>query len=571
MSIKKISNILTHDVSNGGIRAMLYGLGLTEKSFNNSFIGVGSMHFDINPCNKHLKQLQNTVINSLNHNNQFNSFGFNTIGVSDGITNGNSGMNYSLPSRELIADSIETMIKAHHFDGLVLIPGCDKNIPASMMAMGRINIPSILIYGGTILPGKYKDKDVDIVDAFESYGRLINGDLNIYEREDLLKQCCDKRGGSCSGMYTCNTMAIISETMGLSPLFSSTYPASSEEKKNECENINILIKNIISNNILPREIISRESFLNAIKITTIMGGSTNSVIHLLAIAKEFNIELTLDDFNEINNNYPVLSNLKPHGKYVIYDIHKDIGGFPTILKYLINNGLINGDTYTMTGNTLKEDIEKRNIPDLKFNQNIFFKKEKPFKQTGHIKVLYGNLCKDGAIAKISGIEGNSFKGPAIVFETEDSMLNALTNKEIKTGMVIIIRNQGPKGGIGMPEMLKPSSALVGAKLASTTALLTDGRWSGGSSGFLIGHITPEAYEDNSIISIVENKDIISIDINSNNVTLHVSEKIINNRLLEKKKQKEKDIFNIQNNNTISYLNKYKTLVSSASLGCITSY
>ena len=562
MTLKNISHVLTHDITNGSIRAMLYGLGLTESKFNNYFVGVGSMKFDINPCNKHLNKLQNSVLKNLNNNN-LNGFGFNTIGVSDGITNGNSGMHYSLPSRELITDSIETMIKAHHYDGFILIPGCDKNLPASMMAMGRINRPSILLYGGTMLPGNYNNKDVDIIDAFTSYGNFVNGEISMLDRENLLKNCCDSYGGSCSGMYTCNTMAIISEVMGLSPLFSSTNPASSQDKRVECETIVKTIKNMLDNNICPRDIISRESFINAIKITTIMGGSTNAVLHLIAIAYEFDIKLNLEDFAEINKNTPVLANLKPHGKYSVNDIYK-MGGMPIILNYLIDAGLINGDTYTITGKTLKEDIKLLNLPKLIFNQDIFFEKTNYVKKDGHIKILYGNLCSGGSIAKISGKEGTYFKGPAIVFESEKSMLDSLyNNNNIKEGMVIIIRNQGPKGGIGMPELLKPSSELISFNLSSKTALLTDGRWSGGSSGFLIGHITPESYENNSILSIVNNDDIIEIDINNNSIDLLVSEEIINQRFKNKKNRQ------LVKKST-SYLSKYQKLVSDASNGCIVS-
>ena len=557
------SKLITKDISNGAARAMLYGVNFKKKDFDKNIVGIGSMYYELNPCNRHLGKLQNLV--KKNSINSMKTFNFNTIGVSDGITNGNSGMKYSLPSRELITDSIETMINAHHLDGFILIPGCDKNLPASMMAMGRINRPSILLYGGTILPGNYKGKDVDIVDAFESYGKLINDNISHADREELLKVCCHKDGGSCSGMYTCNTMATISEVMGLSLPYSSSSPANSNEKKNESKIITQYLDNLIKNNITPRDIVKKESFINAIKLTTILGGSTNSVIHLLAIAKEFEIDLKLNEFNEINSNLPILGNLKPHGKYSMYDIHK-MGGLPIILKYLIKNDIIYGDLLTVSGKTINENLLE--VPDIEFDQDVIYNINKPFKKDAHIKILFGNLSPKGSVAKISSNK-KYFKGTAQVFENEDDMINALKNHKIKENTAIIIRNQGPKGGPGMPEMLKPSSALVGYGL-NNVALITDGRWSGGSCGFLIGHIAPEAF-DNGPISNVKNGDIIEIDLDKstlNNLNYNSNFKEYGSHDLLKYTSLE-----ISNKYLYSdiggYLKKYRKLVGDASTGCTT--
>jgi len=562
MSIKNVSSIITNNVQNGAARAMLYGVGLSSRDLNKYLVGVGSMQFDMNPCNKHLGKLQNRVKKSINKSSMV-GLGFNTIGVSDGITNGNSGMSYSLPSRELIADSIETMVNAHHLDGFVLIPGCDKNLPASMMAMGRINRPSLLLYGGSMLPGNYRNKPVDIVNAFTSYGELINNKVTEKERESLLKSCCHRKGGSCSGMYTCNTMAVIAEVMGLSLPFSSSNPACSKEKLIECKTVGSDLLTILDRNIKPKDIITKESFLNAIKITTVLGGSTNSVIHLLAIANEFGIDLNLEDFHTINETVPVLGNLKPYGEYSMNDIH-NIGGTPRLIKYLLDNNILDGKTYTMTGYTLEETINKLNITKLDFKQDIIRPLTNPTKKNGHIRVMTGNVCPEGAIGKITGGEGNYFKGPANVFKSEDDMITALENNEIKKGDVIVIKGQGPKGGPGMPEMLKPSSALVGAGISEHVALLTDGRWSGGSKGFLIGHITPEAY-DNGPIAYIENGDIIEIDATKNTITLEVPGYYRIQKCVAIDNYKTDDYETRKN----SYLNKYKKLVGPASKGCIT--
>jgi dihydroxy-acid dehydratase len=562
MSLRKISSILTHDITNGASKAMLYSLGLNEMDMSKYFVGVGSMAFDINPCNRHLSYLQENTNNSINNHKELLGFKFNTIGVSDGLTNGNLGMKYSLPSRELIADSIETMLTAHHFDGSVLIPGCDKNLPASIMAMGRVNIPSILVYGGTMLPGIHNNKKVDIVDAFQSYGKLINNEITHLERDELLKNCCHKDGGSCSGMYTCNTMAIISETLGLTLPFSSSFPANSEDKINECFNIGDCLHNLIKNNIRPKDIVTRTSIINAIKMTNIMGGSTNAVIHLLAIAKEFNIPLDLEDFQDVSENTPVLANLKPHGIYTMNDIHNRLGGTPFIYKYLLDNKILDGNTMTVTGYTLSENIENLHLPKLNFKQDIFYSLEDPIKDEGHISIMYGNLAPNGCVAKLSGKEVPVFYGEAKVYNTENSMLQDLENGKIKEGMVVIIRYQGPAGGIGMPEMLKPSSALVGAGLGGKVALLTDGRWSGGSSGYLIGHISPEAYKGGPI-SLIEDGDIISITTHSNDIILHVS-----SDLLEERKLKLNIFEGNSDINSNSYIKKYQKLVGDASEGCV---
>ena len=548
-NIGKFSKLITNDISNGAARARLYGADFSKTDFKKNLIGIGSMYYDLNPCNKHLGKLQESV--KKHTIDTMKPINFNTIGVSDGITNGNFGMKYSLPSRELIADSIETMIVAHHYDVFILIPGWDKNLPAAMMSMGRINRPSILLYGGTILPGNYYGKDVDIVNAFESYGQLINNKLTFIEREDLFKVCCQKDGGSCSGMYTCNTMATISEVMGLSLPGSSSFPANSKEKINETKIITHYLDNLMNKNILPRDIIKKESFVNAIKLTTILGGSTNAVLHLLAMAKEFDIDLHLNEFNDINKNIPIIGNLKPHGKYSMYDIYK-IGGLPMILKYLIKHNIISGDLLTVTGKTLNENVEHE--PELNFDQDVILNLDKPFKKDSHIKILYGNLAPRGAVAKIS-THYTYFKGKAQVYNTEDDMLYDLKNHTISENTAIIIRNQGPKGGPGMPEMLKPSSALVGYGLKNV-ALITDGRWSGGSDGFLIGHVTPEAYNDGPLKDISKG-DIITIDLEKGEINYK------NNKHKSKNKHVTKP------HNLTGYLRKYRALVNDASKGCST--
>ena len=556
--MNRLSNILS--LENGAAKAMFYGLGMKPEDLGKYIVGIGSMSFDSNPCNRHLGKLQDKCKISINKSDM-NGFNFNTIGVSDGITNGNSGMNYSLPSRELIADSIETMVNAHHYDGFITLPGCDKNLPATMMAMGRTNLPSLLVYGGSMYPGSYNNQNVDIVDAFQSFGKMINNEISYNEREDLLKNCCDKGGGGCSGMYTCNSMAVISEVMGLSMLYSSSNPAASIEKRIECYSIGDDIYKIIQANIKPRDIITKESFINAIKITGIMGGSTNAVLHLLAIANEFNIDLTLDDFTRVLKDIPILGNLKPLGIYSMNDIHK-IGGTPIIIKYLIENNILDGSAYTMNGYTLKENIDKLNEIGLKKldfeKQDIFRPLSKPFNSNSHIRIMSGNLCSKGAVGKIS--KSAIFKGPAKIFENEDSMIQSLKYGNIKPHNIVVIRNQGPKGSPGMPEMLKPSSALVGANLSDSVVLLTDGRFSGGSHGNIIGHITPEAVEPNSILGLIKEDDIIEVNTIDNTITAFIPKIIRTNNCKENK---------LYNKN--SYLNKYRKLVSDASKGCITNY
>ena len=550
--INRFSKIITNDKSQGASQAMLYALKLKKKDMNKAQIAIGSNWFEGNPCNNHLNQLSDIVKQSINKQNLL-GFQFNTIGVSDGITNGTKGMLYSLPSREIIADSYETMNIAHSYDANIAIPGCDKNLPGCLMGMIRINRPSFMIYGGSIKPGTHKGCRIDIVDAFQSYGKYKSGEIDDSERLQIVKKACPG-SGSCGGMYTANTMASAIESMGMMIPYSSTNPALSNEKFNECDNAGKIIHNLITNDIKPSDIINKESIKNAIITAISLGGSTNLVLHMLAIANTANIDLNLEDFNTIGEKVPVIGNLKPHGKYLMNDLH-EIGGLPLVQKLLMDEGLLNGKCLTITGKTLEENIENIDLSMLD-NQDVI-NYSNPFKNTSHIKILKGNLSPNGAVAKISGKEGEFFKGPAIVFESENDFMDGLTNNRIKVGHVIVIRNQGPKGGPGMPEMLKPTSAIVGYGLSGKVAFVTDGRFSGGSHGFIVGHVSPEAYSGGPI-SKIEDGQIVTLDIKNNTCSFH---KNVGNS--HKKKLYKFD--NLHN----SYLKKYRKLVGSSDKGCTT--
>jgi dihydroxy-acid dehydratase len=578
----KYSQVITGDTSNGAARAMLYSLNLSEKKLKKPFIGIGSMNYDSNPCNNHLQALSNIVKKSVNKHDM-NGFTYNTIGISDGISMGTSGMKYSLPSREIIADSIETFMKGHHYDGGVCIPGCDKNLPGSLMGLIRVNRPSLIVYGGSIMPGKYNNKDVDIVSAFQSFGQMKNGDITPYEREKLLKVCCNG-SGSCGGMYTANTMAIAIEAMGMSLPFSSSNLRQSNDKINECNSVGYFMKNLLEKDIKPSDIITKQSLINSIKMVIVMGGSTNAVLHLLAVARTANIKLNIDEFNTIGKNVPVVANMKPFGEYLMSDIF-NMGGTPIIMKYLLDLGLLDGDCITVTGNSLKKNLENidTSILDLDNNRKLF-NYNRPLKNDSHIRIFKGNIAPNGAVGKITGKEGTSFKGRSLVFETEEDFINLVennnnicVNKKIKgnkydiknllTDKVIVIRNQGPKGSPGMPEMLKATSLINGMGLSDKVAFITDGRFSGGSHGFLIGHITPEAY-DNGLISIIKNGDIIEIDAVNNTINLKIKSTTVKKRF----KSTRNDSLKHNVNKTISndiFLEKYKKTVKSASDGCIT--
>ena len=556
--LNKYSQQITQDKSQGASQAMLYATGMKKDDFNKAQVCVFSNWFDSNPCNMHLKTLQDKTQKSINQDPNLIGFRVNSIGVSDGISMGTQGMKYSLPSREIIADSYESTMMGHSYDSSVTIPGCDKNIPGALMGMIRVNRPSFMIYGGTIQPGKYQGCDVDIVTAFQSYGKYIKGEINDQERDDLLSKCCHSDGGACGGMYTANTMALACEVLGVTLPNSSSNLANSKEKLNECNMAPQVILNLMKNNITPEKILTRESFLNAVKTIVSVGGSTNAVLHLIAIAMTARIKLTLDDFEAISRKTPIIGNFKPSGKYLMNDLY-DIGGSSGLIKYLIEKDILNPECLTVTGKKIGENVENYSLDE---NKDIIYPVENPIKSSGNIRILYGNLASEGCVAKISGNEGNYFKGAAKVFNSEDKMIKALENNKIKEGDVIVINFQGPRGGPGMPEMLKPTSALVGYGLEGKVALITDGRFSGGSCGFIIGHVTPEAHWG-GIIKVIEDGDIVTIDIEKNYINVDLSFDEINNRVKNSNKYvPEDDILS-------GYLSKYRQVVSSASLGCTT--
>jgi dihydroxy-acid dehydratase len=549
-NINKYSRIITQDKSQGASQAMFYALGLKESDLKKGQVGIGSNWYESNPCNNHLDILSRRVKKSINLTNNLIGFQFNTIGISDGQTNGHSGMNFSLPSRELIADSYESFVKAHLYDGNISIPGCDKNLPGCLMAMISINKPSFMIYGGSILPGCLNNKQIDIVDAFQSFGTFLQ-DNDEEKRKATIKNACPG-SGSCGGMYTANTMATAIETMGMMLPYSSSNPALSPEKLLECEYSGDVIKRLMIDNTCPLDIITKESIENAITIMISLGGSTNGVLHLLAIAKTANIDLSYKDFERIGAKTKVIANLKPIGDYLMYDLYK-IGGLPVILKILQEKGLLNDNCLTVTGRTLKQNLEDitYNIEDIKHIVNLEDTKD------CHIRILYGNLSPNGCVAKISGKEGTYFRGQALVYESENEAINGLKSLNINQDnkKVIVIRNQGPKGGPGMPEMLKPTSTIVGMGLKDNVALITDGRFSGGSHGFIVGHISPESYNDGPI-AYIKNGDYITIDINKGIINVDNLENYISNPTINPKLES-------------NYLKKYVKLVSGSETGCIT--
>ncbi|VUC29820.1 unnamed protein product [Clonostachys rosea] len=557
-TLNKVSSNITQPKSQGASQAMLYATGLSEDDMNKAQVGISSVWYEGNPCNMHLLDLSSIVAKSVKDVGLV-GYRFNTIGVSDGISMGTTGMRYSLQSREIIADSIETVMNGQWYDGNISLPGCDKNMPGVAMAMGRVNRPSIMVYGGTIQPGCSKSgESIDIVSAFQAYGQYISGQITEEERFDIIRNACPG-GGACGGMYTANTMATAIETLGLTLPGSSSYPAESKEKKIECENVGPAIRNILKEDIRPRDILTREAFEDAMVITTILGGSTNAVLHLIAIAHSVGIKLTIDDFQAVTDRVPFLADLKPSGKYVMADMHK-IGGTPGVLKFLLKEGLIKGDRITVTGKTLKENV--KDAPDVTEDQDILRPMSNPIKATGHLAILRGSLAPGGAVGKITGKEGTRFEGKARVYESESEFIASLERNEIKKGekTVVIIRNDGPKGGPGMPEMLKPSSAIMGAGLGKDCALLTDGRFSGGSHGFLIGHIVPEAMEGGPI-GLVKDGDVIVIDADKRVVDLEVPE--------EEMERRRKAWVQPEPRYTRGTLSKYAALVSDASHGCVT--
>ena len=553
--LNKYSSQLTQKRSQAGSQAMLYGIGLTDEDMRKAQVGIASMGWEGNNCNMHLNDLAKVVKQGVQEAGLVGLI-FHTIGVSDGMSMGTEGMKSSLPSREIIADSIEAVMRAQWYDANISLPGCDKNLPGSVIAMGRLNRPSIMIYGGTIRAGHLNGKSLDIVSAFECYGQFIAGKVSEKELSEVLHHACTGQG-ACGGMYTANTMASAIESLGMSLPYSSSTPATSEEKIRECKNAGNAILNLLEKDIKPRDIMTRKAFLNAIVVTIALGGSTNAVLHLIAMAKSVGVKLTIDDFQTISNRVPFIADLKPSGKYVMEDVQA-IGGVPGLQKMLLKEKLLDGNCLTVTGKTLAENLE--NLPGLKEGQKIIFPLSNPIKKTGHIQILYGNLAKEGAVAKITGKEGLSFSGPAKVFNSEEETLGALEKNKIKPGDVVVIRYEGPKGGPGMREMLTVTSAIMGAGLGKSVALITDGRFSGGTHGFVVGHITPEA-QVGGVLAVVKNGDVITINGEKNTITLDVPKKTVAQRLKKWKAPPLKA--------KSGMLYKYIRNVSSASEGCVT--
>ena len=553
MKLNKFSRKITQDESLPAAQAMLYGIGLKDDDFKKAQIGIASTGFEGNPCNMHLNDLALQIKKSISDEDLVGLI-FNTIGVSDGITNGTKGMTYSLISREIIADSIETIVNAQFYDGLISVVGCDKNMPGAMMAIGRLNRPSILVYGGTIKSGKYKDKSLNIVSAFEAYGQKIKGKISEEEYKGIIKNSIPGPG-ACGGMYTANTMSSAIEALGMSLPFSSSNPAESNNKLSETQTMGKSIYNLLKEDIRPKDIMTRKAFENALSIIMVLGGSTNAVLHIIAMANSVGVEVSIDDFQNFSDKTPFIANLKPSGDFLMEDLH-NMGGTPALMKYMLENGYLHGDCLTVTGKTLEENLKSvKNSIDSKIIKSF----EKPIKNSGHIQVLYGNIAPEGAVAKITGKEGEIFEGHAKVYENEFEAIKGIEN-EVKKGDVIVIKNSGPKGGPGMPEMLKPTSAVIGAGLGKDVALITDGRFSGGSHGFVVGHITPESY-DGGPICIIRNNDKIIIDAKNNKIDLKIDKKEFDKRINSLKLQ--------SNNKYKGVVKKYINSVSSASKGCIT--
>ena len=555
MELNKYSKTITQDQTQPASQAMLYGIGLTEEDLKKAQVGIVSMGYEGNTCNMHLNDLAKDIKTGVWAADLVGLI-FNTIGVSDGISNGNDGMRFSLVSRDVIADSIETVMGAQWYDGMIAVPGCDKNMPGALMAMGRVNRPSIMVYGGSIHPGKWKGEDLNIVSAFEALGKKISNTITPEDFKGVTQNACPG-AGACGGMYTANTMSSAIEALGMSLPYSSSNPALSPEKKQECVDAGKAIRILLEKDIKPRDIMTRKAFENAITMVAVLGGSTNAVMHLIAMAHSVGIELTLKDFQDISDKTPLLADLKPSGKYLMEDLH-NVGGVPGVMKYLLKVGLLHGDCLTVTGKTIAENLAT--IPDLQDGQEVIHEIQKALKPTGNIQILYGNIATEGCVAKISGKEGEFFEGTAVVFEGEKDVIRGIQAGEVKPGNVVIIRYCGPKGGPGMSEMLKPTSAIMGAGLGNTVALITDGRFSGGSHGFVVGHVTPEAYEGGGI-ALIENGDVITIDAVNNTINMKISDEELAKRKANWK-QPESPIKQ-------GVLLKYMRSVSSASQGCVT--
>ncbi|SMD43499.1 dihydroxy-acid dehydratase [Aquiflexum balticum DSM 16537] len=556
MSLKKHSWEISQNEEHPAGKAMLYATGMSDKQMNQPFVGVASCGYESNPCNMHLNDFAG-LIKEASATYGLTGLVFNTIGISDGISMGTSGMRYSLVSREIIADSIESFILGHSFDGCIAVAGCDKNMPGAIMGMLRINRPSIMVYGGTIRSGIYKGEKLNIVSAFEAYGKRVKGELGDEDYDGVIRNACPG-AGACGGMYTANTMSSAIEAMGMSLPYSSSTPATADEKVRECKEVSEYLKILLEKDIKPKDIVTKKSLENAVTVAVALGGSTNAVLHILAIAKTAGVDFTLDDFKRVNHATPLLGDFKPSGKFLMEDLFEQ-GGLPAFMKYLLNNGMLHGDCMTVTGKTLAENLANID-PVVPSMVNVIHPIERPLKETGHLCILKGNLAPEGSVAKISGKEGKSFTGPAKVYDSELEANEAIKNKQVNKGEVIVIRYIGPKGGPGMPEMLKPTSMIIGAGLGSDVALITDGRFSGGTHGFVVGHVTPEAYSGGPI-GLLRDGDIITIDADSLSLSCEVSDAEMEAR---KKVWKNKDLSDLQGT-----LKKYNKLVSSASEGCVT--
>ncbi len=553
--LNKFSKQITQNDTQPAAQAMLHAIGLTSTDLKKPLVGIASTGYEGNPCNMHLNNLATEVKKGVEQSDLVGLI-YHTIGVSDGISMGTSGMRYSLPSRDIIADSMETVMQAMSYDGLVTVVGCDKNMPGALMAMLRVNRPSLMVYGGTIASGCLKGKKLDVVSAFEAWGQKVAGEIDQSEYQQVIEHACPG-AGACGGMYTANTMASAIEALGMSLPYNSSNPAVSDKKLKESVLAGQSIRLLLEKDIKPRDIVTYQSIENAIRLITVLGGSTNAVLHFIAIAKAAKIDFGLEDFQRISNETPFLANLKPSGKYLMEDIDA-LGGIPAVMKYMLNEGMLHGDCLTVTGKTIAENLQP--VEPIDFNQDVINPKEKPIKETGHIQILYGNLAQEGAVAKITGKEGLQFSGPARVYDGEFLANEGIKNGEVQEGEVVVIRYEGPKGGPGMPEMLKPTAAIMGAGLGKKVALITDGRFSGGTHGFVVGHITPEA-QSGGTIALVKTGDIITIDAATNKIDVNVSEDELLKRKLEWNAPEPKILH--------GSLYKYSKIVSSASQGCVT--
>jgi dihydroxy-acid dehydratase len=556
MNLNKYSHQVTQDSTQPAAQAMLHAIGLTDEDFKKPLVGVASTGYEGNPCNMHLNDLSVHVKKGIENDKNMIGLIFNTIGVSDGISMGTPGMRFSLPSRDIIADSIETVVQAMSYDAVATVVGCDKNMPGALMAMIRLDRPSILVYGGTISSGCHNGKELDVVSAFEAWGEKVAGIINEEEYKNVIQKACPG-AGACGGMYTANTMASAIEALGMSLPYNSSNPAVSEDKISECKLVGSSIYNLLKRDIKPSDIITKKSLINALRLISILGGSTNAVLHFIAIAKAANIDLTLEDFQKVSDNTPFLADLKPSGKFLMKDLHL-IGGIPAVLKFMLENNMLFGECLTVTGKTIAENL--KNVSPLIKNQNIIRPLSDPIKPTGHIRILKGNLAPKGSVAKITGKEGLVFKGPAKVFDGEYDANKGISSGLVNKGDVLVIRYEGPKGGPGMPEMLKPTAAIMGAGLGKNVALITDGRFSGGTHGFVVGHIVPEAQEGGPI-AFIKNGDIITIDAESNTINVALTDK----ELYSRKSNWIKPEYKFKK----GVLFKYIKNVSDASNGCVT--